>query len=109
MTRYDGSNQRARNGALGGQYRNEWVSQVEILALRTKEREKEKKNGYTGPGPLPSFGAPKACSSWEQERPRFAREGGQGGETRDEEGALHLVHGIDLSGLQASTKSRFLF
>jgi hypothetical protein len=46
--------------------------------LRTKERKERKKLATQGRDPSPLFGAPKACSSWEQERPRFAREGGQG-------------------------------
>lgn len=58
---------------------------VEMLALRTKERKEEK--WLHRAGTLPSFW----CAEGLQAKicPR-----GRSGETRDEEGALHLVHGI---------------
>lgn len=72
-----------------------------------KKGKKEKNMATQGRDPSPLLGAPKACSSWEQERPRFAREGGQGrGRGTKRGSASRAWHS---SGLQASGKSRFLF
>lgn len=82
---------------------------VEML-LRTKQG---KKMATQGRDP-PSFGAPKACSSWEQEAKICPRgRAGQGRrETRDgrrETEGGSASRAWHFSGLQASEKSRFLF
>lgn len=107
MTRYDGSNQRARNGALGGQYRNEWVSQVEMLALRTKEREEGKKNWLHRTGAPPLFLVRRRLAAAGNRRGQDLPEReGRGDEGRRGGSASRAWH---LSGLQASANSRFLF
>ncbi|UKZ60246.1 uncharacterized protein TrAtP1_001529 [Trichoderma atroviride] len=84
---------------------------VEMLVLRTKEREERRKWLHRARDPPPLFLVRRRLAAAGNRRGQDLPEReGRGGETRDEEGeALHLVHGTFRVTAQASGRCRFLF